>query len=177
MSEIAHTPPDEGNLWLPPRRLVRYQLVKIVAAALLVCFFVAWLVLLWQVTPVRFLVLALVVVTVWVTVQSACSDVARSRGRQLEIRGEMLCGRHKNRNIEIRLGEVSHAQWRERSDDELGLWLYDAGGNVLVHLDCGFFRTQAEARAFLAWLRRRAAGSFEVRWPEANVNSDPVDRQ
>ena len=70
------------------------------------------------------------------------------------------------RVTEVRLADVKQAQWREETEAALGLWLLDAQGNTLAHLDRAFLVNQAEVREFLGWLRQHSAAAFDVRWPE-----------
>ena len=166
MPHAAQPHVDERNLWLPPVHLRRYQAVKIGIALLMAAIFVLWLAVGWRSLWVRCLVFGLLIVTAWVTIRSIRSDAERVRSRQLEIRDDMLCGTRPAGAFQFRFADIALAQWRERTAEELGLWLLDRGGRVLLHLDSGFFADQAEARAFLRWARARTHLPFEVQWPD-----------
>ena len=166
MPHAAHPHVDERNLWLPPVHLRRYRAVKVGSALLLAAIFIFWLAAGWRSPWVRCLSFGLLVLTAWITIRSIRSDAERARSRQLEIRGDLLCGTRPAGAFQFNFAEIALAQWRESTAEELGLWLLSRDGGVLLHLDSGFFGDQAEARAFLRWARNRTRLLFEVRWPQ-----------
>ncbi len=160
---------SEANLWMPPGRLLRYQIVKLGAAAIALGIFAIWLTLRWHVAPLRWLTLALAAMTVWIVARSIISDITRARGRQLEIVDNVLRGIRPQGAFQIPLADIAEAHWRDDTTQTLGLWLLDANGNTIVQLDDGFIADESEARDFLRWARQRGKLDFPVRWPQRDV--------
>ena len=155
----------QRNLWLPPGRLLRYQLIKVGAAAIALAIFTLWQTLRWHNPAMRVLTIALQVITVWVVARSVVSDILRARGRQLELTDGVLLGARPGGSFAVALADVAQAQWRDDTDAALGLWLLDAQGHTLVQLDANFIADESEARDFLRWARQRSTLEFPVRWP------------
>ena len=158
--------PDEKNLWLPPRRMLRYQWSKAVGGLLMGAIFAGWLVIQWSNPAMRWLAIALLVITAWVVIASCIADRVRAYGRQLAIDGADLLFATPDEEKRIAMDSIAYAQWREDELATAGLWLFDRQGGVLAHLDLRFLGDQDEARTFLHWARQRADLPFEVRWPE-----------
>lgn len=157
---------SERNLWMPPGRLLRYQLVKIGAAAIALAIFGVWMTLRWHVPMMRWLSLALAAMTVWFIGRSIVTDIVRARGRQLELVDGALRGiRPGEPMFEVRVADIAEARWRDDTLETLGLWLFDRDGRTLVQLDGGFIADEMEARDFLRWARQRVKLDFPVRWP------------
>jgi len=165
---VHHNPGDatEQHLWLPPGRLWRYQVVKLGAAGIALAIFGLWLTLRWHEPMMRWGTLALITVTVWVVARSIVTDVTRARGRQLQIRDDTLYGTTPDGDFTLALRDVAEARWRDDADATLGLWLLDAHGHTLVHLDGHFLADESEARDFLRWARQRSTLQFPVKWPD-----------
>jgi hypothetical protein len=156
---------DEQNLWLPPKRMARYQLIKLGGGLIMITIFVGWLVLQWSNLSMRWFALTLLTITTWVVVMTCINDRLRSRGRQLSIDSNHMVLTKPNEQIDITLSDVAYAQWREDDMQTAGLWLFDRSDQELAHLDLDFLGDQDEARSFLRWARQRTDFSFEVRWP------------
>ena len=161
-------PTGQSVLWLPPEQMKRYHRVRIGGGALLALIFLGWMVLQWSNPVMRWLAGGLAAVTVWITAAAVWRDVRRGRGRQITLIVQPAAfiidtpGRHQR----IDVNRIARAEWREETDDAVGLWLFDAEGTVLAHLDAAFLADQAEARTFLAWARRYVDLPFAVHWPE-----------
>lgn len=162
---IPNATHDEASLWLPPRRLVRYQFAKVGGALIAAGIFAGWLVIQWSNWSMRLLAGALLVMTAWITFSSIVGDLVRSRGRQLAVVDAALRITTPSGETLVPAARVAWAQWRNDTEATMGLWLFDAGGAVLAHLDAGFIATDEEARAFLHWVRQRTAFTSDVRWP------------
>lgn len=163
MSPNDHT--NESNLWLPPRRLRQYIRARLLGAGLFLVIFVIWLLLQWPIAAMRYLALALMVVTVLVTWASIAGDLRRARGRQVSFADGRLTITRPDATIDLPLADIAHAAWRETAGGgELAFCGSD--GRVLASLDDNFLADQAEARAFLHWLRQRMEVKFEVRWEQ-----------
>lgn len=157
---------DEKNLWLPPRRLRRYQILKTGAGILAAAIFIFWILQLRQNIWMIFFAVLLVIITAWVTVASILRDMGRARRRQIAVHTGALLIESPTDNLRVELEKVHHAQWRHDSESTLGLWLFDKPKTVLAHIDGEFLADEAEARAFLQWLRERTGRHFKVQWPE-----------
>lgn len=155
----------ESNLYLPPGRLRRYQISKLVGAIIVIGIFTGWLVLRWYHLPMRLLTLTLLAVTVYITVKSTVVDYLRARGRQLAIEDDHLVIQRRGERQTFALDDLVEIQWREERSDELGLWFVGRNDEALAHLEEGFVQDQREARALLGWLRRRTGRNWPVRWP------------
>lgn len=162
----------EKLLWMPPKRLRRYQWQKVFAGALVSAIFLGWLVIQWSSLFVRTVSLLLLGVTAWVVARSIADDAARSRGRQIAL----IPGSTPALEIvtpdavaHLSLRDIHQAEWRDEPVEQAGLWLFDQQHHALGHLDPGFFTDQLEACAFLRWARRQVHMDFPVRWPQ------PVD--
>lgn len=157
----------QPTLWLPPHRLRQYQFAKLVGGALVALIFVGWLWIQWSNPWMRALSGTLIVVTVWIVAVSIRNDHQRSVGRQIAVAARTLTlTTPKNGEQTIDLVDISRAQWRDDELDQAGLWLLDQQDRALAHLDVDFLAEEAEARVFLAWLRRETNVSFDVCWPE-----------
>jgi hypothetical protein len=165
-----------ASLWMPPQRLRRYQAAKLVGALLFILIFAGWLALQWSNPAMRWLTVALIGITAWVTVASVVSDLRRSAGRQVAMLGAggsgefgwMLRVTSPAGEVQLKMADVVIARWREDEEASLGLWFFDDRGSVMAHLDGHFLADQDEARALIAWLRRQIpSGSlpFPVQWP------------
>ncbi len=162
---IAPRPDAEANLFLPPGRLRRYQLSKLAGAAVVGGIFIGWLILQWHHLPMRLAAIGLLAVTVYVTVKSMVSDYLRARGRQVALEGGELVITRQGKSSRVKLQSIAEIHWREADSSELGLWLMDAQGQPLEHLEEAFVQDQREARAFLGWLRRVTGMNWPTRWP------------
>lgn len=156
---------DESRLWMPPRRLWKYQGAKIVGTTVIAAIFVGWLTIQWSSPAMRVLAGALLAMTLWVLIVSIRDDLIRSRGRQIFLHAGVLEIIAPQAAHSLPLHEIAWAQWREDDADAAGLWLFGRSGQPLAHLDTAFLADQSEARAFLRWARQRASLDFEVRWP------------
>jgi len=54
---------DEGDLWMPPGRMWRYQIAKLVGGALVAAIFGGWLMIQWSNPVMRWLCIALIGIT------------------------------------------------------------------------------------------------------------------
>ncbi len=154
---------EEKDLWLPPRQMRRYQRNKIIVGLLVSAIFVGWLTLQWSSPIMRLVSAGLVAVTLWTMIQSTANDRRRTNGRQVKVSDGQWVVTTPDQVVQLRLADVAMARWRD--DDDPGLWLYDAAGQLLVHLDTDFLADQAEARNFLGWVRRQSEIPFDVEWP------------
>ena len=112
----------------------------------------------------RWLAGAGLAVTVWVTVASCLIDRRRTQGRQIRLDCRKLWVTTPDSQSPVLLADVARADWRGGAGPP-GLCLYNADGKLLVDLDGAFLANEAEARAFLAWMRARVAIGFKVNWP------------
>lgn len=158
-------PVDQARLWLPPSKLRRYQWVKAIGGALVAMIFVGWLYIQWSNHVMRWFVIALLAITIWVVWVSVISDHFRAQGRQIALEDGLMTITAGHDATCVRLADVDYACWREDNEEQWGLWFFDAAGNTIAHLDAVFLRDQAEARAFLTWLRGGHRRRLEVRWP------------
>lgn len=159
------SPHAEADLWLPPRRMRRYQLAKLGGAAVVSLIFTGWLVLQWSSPVMRVVAGSLLLLTLWITFRSIVVDAARARGRQLRLDNQRLTITRPDGSTVVPVADIASATWDEETTATMGLWLYNAQGQPLAHLDSDFLADQAEARAFLSWARRHANLNFPVRWP------------
>ncbi len=166
-AQLVTTACDEHDLWLPPRRMLRYQIAKFLGALVVAGIFVGWLVIQWSNPVMRVLTLMLLALTVWVTLASILGDFFHGRGRQLALRQGQLTLRVGPLNTVLPLSRIALARWREDDYHTAGLWLLDRDEKPLAHLDLDFLADQDEARAFLRWARQRAELNFPVHWPDA----------
>ncbi len=159
----------EKLLWMPPKRLRRYQWQKVLAGALVSVIFLGWLAIQWSSPLVRTMSLLLLGVTAWVVVRSIADDAARSHGRQIALipgPSPALEIATPHSLVRVPLHNVHEAQWCEEPLEQAGLWLFDEHHRALGHLDSAFFADQLEACAFLRWARRQVHIDFPVRWPQ-----------
>lgn len=161
-------PDDEEYLWLPPQRLIKYQLAKVSSGILVLAIFAGWMIIQWTHVGMRLLTVALSIVTIWVTVASLVLDARRARGRQLRIEPGRLIITTPTTTIHVDVDQIAHGQWRDEPNEHSGLWLYDHHGLSLAHLDKNFLASQAEAGAFLGWARRLTKLPFDVQWPRSS---------
>ena len=159
----------ESRLWLPPRRLRRYQWFKTFGALVMAAVFTGWMVM-YRSNPHVWIPLVLILmVTAWVLIKSITADLDRARHRQLAVDADQLIVTTPQGTRRVMWSHVLNARWCDEPINELGLWLYDRQGDVLTHLDQSFLIDQSEAQAFLAWARKRAVLDFEVQWPRIRV--------
>jgi len=156
----------EENLWLPQRRLLRYQFAKICTALIVLNIFTGWMIIEWTNLGVRILTIVLGLITAGVTIASVTMEVRRYRGRQLQIQPGILSITAPGTRTQVAISNVACGQWRDGPPDR-GLWLYGQHGQILAHLDKNFLADQHEAYAFLGWARRHTKLAFEVKWPRA----------
>lgn len=159
------SPASERNLWLPPRRLRRYQAAKVATALLMAGIFAGWTVLQWNLPVMRGLALALLAVTGWVTFRSVVSDALRARGRQLAIESGSIVLVGPEGSTTVRVADIAAAQWRDEPSEQAGLTLLGRNGQTLARIDTVFLADQAEARSFLGWARNLTPMTFPVHWP------------
>jgi hypothetical protein len=169
MTQALHNTPmsadSESSLWMPPRRMRQYHLVKSAGAVLFTGIFAGWLVLQWSNPVMRGFIALLVLVTGWITVSSIVADIRRGRGRQVGVQGRSLQVTGPGLALSLPLTQIATGQWRDEWQDDAGLSLLDAQGRRLVLLDGHYLANQTEARAFLNWLRRQTQVHFPVQWP------------
>jgi hypothetical protein len=162
----AHAPvADDGDLWMPPDRMWRYQLAKAVGGLLVATIFVGWLIIQWSNPVMRVGCIVLIAVTVWVVYASIREDIVRGRGRQLRLASDRMTIVAPDGQRVVRLSDIHYAQWREDTEETAGLWFYDEQDRMLAHLDTAYLGDQSETRAFLNWARQRTRMDFDVRWP------------
>jgi hypothetical protein len=154
---------NESALWLPPRRLRQYTRARLVGAALFLAIFAMWLVLQWSSATMRCVAIVLMLVTILVTWASISRDHRRARGRQVRCERDRLTITRPDATSVLLLGDVDHAVWRE-VDSGFELAFCDSAGRSLACLDEHYLGDQAEARAFLHWLRQRTQIRFDVKW-------------
>lgn len=164
MSETTIHPATPTHLWLPPERMRRYQWVKVVGGVLIGVIFAGWLFIQWSNAVMRIVAAGLLLVTVWVIAGSIWDDVVRSRGRQVSLEGDTLVIQADGQVQRVDLSEIGHAEWSEDRAEESGLLLFDRAGRPLALLDSYLLADQAEARAFVHWVRERVPFDFEIRW-------------
>ncbi len=170
----------EQDLWLPPRRMRRYHLNKILAAVLFCVLFAGWMYFQWADPILRLLPMGLALITVLVTGVTVIGEINRSRGRQITLeighseKGtpvlEVLTPEDKRR---FELASVKRMVWQDGPDvieegdepDTRGLWLFDSTQQVLAHIDENLLADEEEARDFIGWLRRRTKLPCKVEWP------------
>jgi hypothetical protein len=157
--------PEEHNLWLPPRHLRRYQRAKLLGGTLVVAIFAGWLYLQWSNLAMRLVAIALILATAWVVLSSMLADANRARGRQIAVEGDKLRVTRPEGETLVTLADAASAEWRDEPIGRAGLWLLDARGQSLAHLDAALLADQAEARVFLGWLRDRTGITLPTRWP------------
>ena len=171
-SQSGHALADRSTplVWLPEQAMRRYQLAKIVGSLFFVAIFLGWMLIQWSSPVMRFVAMALVATTAWVTLASCLSDARRNRLRHLSLAGNAvgtltLTLRTPDNTLSIELDRVATGEWREAPDTDHGLWLLDAHNRPLLHLDELVLAHEAEARTWLAWLRQHTDIAFPVRWP------------
>jgi hypothetical protein len=145
----------------------RYQLAKLVGGALILIIFAGWLVLQWSNLAMRVFAIVLMLVTLYVMCVSILGDRVRSRGRQIAIEHGTLRVTTPEATAAVLLSEIALAEWREEPVEQAGLHLLDPRGRGLAHIDTALLADEAEARAFLGWLRDRAGVTLKTRWPSA----------
>ena len=163
----------------------RYQWSKALGGLVFAGIFAGWMVLEWSSPMMRVIAGVLMVVTLWVTTASVLIDAARSRGRQLTLSAGRLdittpgapatprAPGTPATSESVTLADVAYARWRDGMSDvdggAAGLVFFDHNDRPLARLDNVFLRDEAEARAFVGWLREHAEIIFEVRWPKVRV--------
>ena len=167
LTQPVSTSHDNRHLWLPPRRMWQYTLVRIGGGLLFGITFVGWMILQGSNPVMRFIAGGLILFTAWITFASIRTDIKRSRGRQITLEPGAIVIDTPDHHHRIQLADIAYAQWREQTEAEVGLWLYDKAGNVLAPIDAAFLANQAEARTFLGWARQQTELPFAVRWPNA----------
>lgn len=153
---------------MPPARLRSYVTARIVGGGLFAAIFLGWMWIQWSNPAMRFVALGLVAVTAIVTAVSIRNDAARARGRQVTVAGDEILIASPAGDARFTPADVAFLRWDEATEDTAGLWFHrnDDSHAVLAHLDLNFVGDQAEARAFLGWLRRQTGETFQVRWPD-----------
>lgn len=155
---------DERQLWMPPNRLKAYQRNKALGGVLFLAIFAIWLIVQWSNTSMRYITIALMGVTAWVTIVSVIIDQSRARGRQVAVVDGAMSISTPDGETKVNLNEVSYAEWNEESD-EPGLRFFDNSRKVIAHIDMLTLDDEAEARTFVGWVRKQTQQSFEVHWP------------
>lgn len=163
MSEILSTIHGESSLWLPPKRMRQYAIARMVGGLLFAAIFAGWMAIQWSNVVMRFTGGALIVLTAWVTATSIVTDARRMRGRQVECDGESLTVTTPDSASPVPLNAIGGCKWSE-APDAYGLSFYDHNNKLMAHLDENIIADEAEARAFLRWLRTRTAATIEVIW-------------
>lgn len=156
---------NEGDMWMPPGRMWRYQLAKAVGGLLVAAIFAGWLLIQWSNPVMRILCMVLIAITAWVVYASIRQDIVRGRGRQLQLTADRMTIVGPDAQQVLRLNDIGYARWREDTQESAGLWFYDREDRTLAHLNTAYLGDQSEARAFLNWARQRAPMGFDVRWP------------
>jgi len=165
----VHHPPSPLAVWLSPERLRQYQWNKAIGGLLISMIFAGWLVLQWSNPVMRLLAATLIAMTLWIVTHSILEDLKRHRGRRIAIADGVLSITTPEGHTEVRLAEVSHAQWQDDPQPSLGF--YNHRQQKMAGLDEAFLSDQAEARAFLEWARNQADLSFQVCWPDTPYSS------
>lgn len=157
---------SEAQLWLPPGRLRRYELNKVVGAVMISSIFVLWLVVQWSNPAVRWLAISCIAVTLWVTLSSIVQDRRRSAGRQLVYTKGQIAVQSPQGEARFSLSQVHRLEYLNVLEHEAdaGLRFLAADGQVLAHLDEGFVTDEAEARTFVGWLRKQSQSNLQVDW-------------
>lgn len=155
---------DERNLWLPPRGLRRYQLAKALGGALVLLIFAGWLFIQWSNLAMRWLAIALILITLYVVIVSITGDRRRARGRQISIEGQALNVTTPEGTASVPLPEVAMAEWSDQPPEDAGLRLLGPAGQRLVRVDHAFLADETEARAFVGWVRDRTGITLRTRW-------------
>jgi len=150
-------------LWLPPGRMRQYAIARATGGLLFAAIFAGWMVLQWSSITMRIIAASLIALTAWVTASSIASDARRMRGRQVECLNDELIITLPEGESRLRLDVIAAATWNETAD-EFGLSFYDSNENRLARLDENIIADEAEARAFLRWLRTHVETKFEVKW-------------
>lgn len=158
----------EDHQWLPRRRLRRYAVARGVGGAIFAAIFIGWMLIMWSSPVMRYTAVALAAVTALVTIVSIRSDARRARGRQVTVLAGAIDITWPHETRRVPLAEIDHAEWRDHDAAQSGLWLLGPKGVTLAHLDLNFLGEEAEARAFVGWLRTQTGAPLEVRWPRTN---------
>ena len=153
----------EDTLWLPARRIRRYQWYKALGGLLMAGVFAGWLVIQWSNPAMRVVCGGLLVVTTWVVAASIIEDWRRGQGRQVCIERGKMRVTVPDGVTEFSIKHVAQVVWDDGPDG--GLHFCDKDRRTLATLDAQFVADRCEARAFLAWARQRADMRFQARWP------------
>ncbi len=158
------SPDGDGGLWLPPRRLRRYQIFKTLGGLLFAAVFAGWALAVWPRVTLAGVAAVMVLITVWVTLTSFLRDQRRAAGRQLQVTADAMQLTTPVSVTRIPWADVHSARWQEHETASQGLWLFGDTGQPLAHIDRSFLADAGEARAFLGWARQRAPVHFPVAW-------------
>ncbi len=150
-------------LWLPPGRMRQYAIARATGGVLFAAIFAGWMVIQWSSVTMRIIAASLIALTAWVTATSIAGDARRMRGRQVEYLGDALLITTPDGELTVPLDAIARATWNEEADSP-GLAFHDRNESCLVRLDENIIADEAEARAFLRWLRSHAETTFEVKW-------------
>jgi len=150
-------------LWLPPGRMRQYAIARATGGVLFAAIFAGWMVIQWSSITMRIIAMSLIALTAWVTATSIATDAKRMRGRQVECLGDALLITAPDSEVNVRIDAIAHAAWSEEADG-CGLAFYDRNETRLARLDENIIADEAEARAFLRWLRTHVETNFEVKW-------------
>ena len=149
--------------------MAKYQAVKLIGAAFFAAIFAGWLWLQWSNPIMRVIAGGLLFMTIVFTWKAHVADDRRVRSGRLAVsqKQRSITITHHDESKTIALQDVARAVWRNDSEANMGLWLYDNEGKALAHIDGTFVAHEAEARKFLAWLRTLVDVPFQVSWPAA----------
>ncbi len=160
---MSSVEPAADALWMPPSRIRRYQYIKIAAGVGIIAVFAGWMVNMQGRPAMWWLSAALILATLWTVGRSLLLDFRR-RGRQLAVAEEGLVLSGPDGTRQVRFADVTEARWRNDREQDVGLWLYGADGRVIAHLDQGLLADEAEARAFVRWIRAHRSFDFNIEW-------------
>lgn len=154
-------------LWLAPRRLRRYAIMKALGAAGFAAIFAGWMLIQWSNLAMRLAAAGLLTTTLVVTVRTIAADRRRAHGRQVAVMGDEGGPRRlkittPDAAADLPLEALAAGRWRE----DAGLDLLDAAGRTLATLDRGLVEDEHEARAFLGWLRAHSGLALRVKWTD-----------
>jgi len=160
--------PDNGrHVWSAARSEQRDRMARLVGGAIGAAFVVVWMVVYWPNLTMRFVTLGLLIAIVWMVAPALFDNPATPPHGRIVIDDEYLqMESHQGDAIAVAWKDVALAQWRQDQPEKFGLWLFDADGHALAHLDATLLTNQSEARDFVKWARQLADLSFEIRWTQ-----------
>ena len=130
-------------------------------------FLVFWMVVYWPNVTMRFVTLGLLIAIVWMAAPAMFDKPGTPPQGRIAIDEEYLqMESHQGDAIVVAWKNVALAQWRQDQPEKFGLWLFDADGRVLAHLDTTLLTSQSEAKAFVKWARQLTDLPFEIRWTQ-----------